>query len=91
MVKLQLLPERPNLLVSPNSSHFHVQLPHQYWQSSKVKYHPLVEGAKHVPSEVYLHTVTVMADLEGITLGDLCVLIYLILLQGEMKAVFVVQ
>lgn len=77
--------------MSPNGSYLHVQLPDQYWQSAKVKYHPLVEWAEHVPSEVYLHAVTVMADQEWIALGDLCVLIYLILLQREMKAVFVVQ
>lgn len=79
--------------MSPNGSYLYVQLPDQYWQSAKVKYHPLVEWAEHVPSEVYLHTVTIAVgdDQEWITLGDLCVLIYLILLQREMKAVFVVQ
>lgn len=77
--------------MSPNGSYLYVQLPDQYWQSAKVKHHPLVEWAEHVSSEVYLHTVMVVGDLEWITLGDLCVLIYLILLQREMKAVFVVQ
>lgn len=43
VVKLQLLPERPNPLMSPNGSYLYVQLPYQYWQSAKVKYHPLVE------------------------------------------------